>query len=86
MVKKVGKIEKRKINAILHKVSKGIVTMAIKNNSIIVIGDLTGIRDSAKTKGRRINRILTNMPFYKLTELRTYKANWKGISVLTTKE
>jgi IS605 OrfB family transposase len=49
--------------------------MAIKNNSIIVIGDLTGIRDSAKTKGRRINRILTNMPFYKLTELRTYKAN-----------
>lgn len=86
MVKKVGNAERRKINAILHKISKDIVTMAMKNNSIILIGDLTGIRNSAKTKGRRINRIITNMPFYKLTELITYKANWQGISVLTTKE
>jgi putative transposase len=86
MIKKVGNTEKRKINAILHKVSKDIVTMAMKNNSIILIGDLTGIRNNAKTKGRRMNRVVANMPFYKLTELITYKANWEGIPVLTTKE
>jgi putative transposase len=86
IIKKVGNTEKRKINAILHKISKDIVTMAKKNNSIILIGDLTGIRNNTKTKGRRINRIVANMPFYKLTELITYKANWQGIPVLTTKE
>jgi putative transposase len=86
IIKKIGNTEKRKINAILHKVSKDIVTMAKKNNSIILIGDLTGIRNNAKTKGRRINRIVANMPFYKLTELITYKANWEGIPVLTTRE
>jgi IS605 OrfB family transposase len=86
IIKKVGNTEKRKINAILHKVSKDIATMAKKNNSIILIGDLTGIRNNAKTKGRRINRIVANMPFYKLTQYITYKANWQGIPVLTTKE
>jgi IS605 OrfB family transposase len=71
----IGATEKRKINAILHKVSKDIVTMAKKNNSIILIGDLTGIRNNAEGKLRGMNRIVADMPFYKLTELITYTAN-----------
>jgi putative transposase len=84
MIKKIGQTEQRKVNAILHKISKDIVTIAKENNSIILIGDLTGIRNNVK--GRRMNRIVANMPFYRLTQFITYKANWEGIPVLTTKE
>jgi putative transposase len=84
MIKKIGQTEQRKVNAILHKISKDIVIIAKENNSIILIGDLTGIRNNVK--GRRMNRIVANMPFYRLTQFITYKANWEGIPVLTTKE
>lgn len=84
VIKKVGNTESRKVNDILHKISRQIVDMARENNAVILLGDLSGIRNRAK--GRRFNRIVTNMPFYRLTQYITYKANWEGIPVLTTKE
>jgi IS605 OrfB family transposase len=84
MIRKVGSAEQRKVNDILHKISRQIANMAKQNNAVILLGDLTGIRD--RSRGRRMNRIVANMPFYRLTQYITYKANWEGIPVLTTKE
>jgi len=84
MIRKVGNTESRKINDILHKISRELVNIAKQNNAVILLGDLTGIRD--RSRGRRMNRIVANMPFYRLTQYITYKASWEGIPVLTTKE
>jgi len=84
MIRKIGNTEQRKVNDILHKISRQIVDMAKENNAVILLGDLSGIRN--RTKGKRFNRIVANMPFYRLTQYITYKASWEGIAVLTTKE
>jgi len=51
-----------------------------------VLGDLTGIRQRAKGKGKRFNRIISNMPYYHLTKMIEYKAMLKGIPVIITSE
>ena len=85
-VKRVGKKERCRVNAILHRVSKWIVSLADSTNSYIVLGDLTGIRRRANGKGKRLNRIVSNMPYYRLTKMIGYKAMLKGIPVITTSE
>ena len=85
-IKEIGQKEKRKVSDYLHKISNAIVKQAKINNSIIVLGDLKGIRKSAKGKGKRFNRIVNNMPYYKLTKMIEYKANWNGISVMKVSE
>jgi IS605 OrfB family transposase len=84
VVKRIGKKEKRIVNAILHRVSKGIVSLADSANSYIVLGDLRGIRQ--KNRGKRLNRIISNMPYYRLTQMITYKATMMGIPVMNTRE
>jgi putative transposase len=79
VIKRIGHTEKRKVNDILHKISKDIVDQAEENNACIVLGNLKGIRKSAK--GKRMNRIVANMPYHKLTQYIKYKAEWKGIRV-----
>ena len=86
VIKRVGTKEKRCVNAILHRVSKGIVSLADSADSYIVLGDLTGIRQRANGKGKRLNRIVSNMPFYRLTRMIEYKAMLRGITVITTGE
>jgi len=86
VVKRIGKKEKRVVNAILHRVSKGIVSLADSADSYIVLGDLTGIRKRANGKGKRFNRIISNMSYCRLTQMIEYKAMLKGIPVITTSE
>jgi len=83
-VKRVGKKEMCVVNAILHRVSKGIVSLADSADSYIVLGDLTRIRD--EKKGKRLNRIISNMPYFRLTKMIEYKAMQKGIPVIATSE
>ena len=83
-IKKIKHTEKRKVDDCLHKISRQIVNEAKESNSVIVLGDLRGIRKSAK--GRRMNRIVSNMPYYKLTQYIEYKANWEGIEVVKINE
>ena len=85
-IKKIGQKEQRKVTDILNKISSDIVKVAQTSNALIVLGDLKGIRNSAKGKGRRFNRIVSNMPYYKLTKMIEYKANWEGISVMKVSE
>jgi putative transposase len=83
-VKRIGHKEHRVVNDVLHKVSKAVVSLADQTDSCIVLGDLTGIR--GQRRGRRMNRIVGNMPYYRLTQMITYKATMKGIPVITTSE
>ncbi len=84
MVRKVSNREQRKVNDILHKISRQIDDVAKENNAVILLGDLSGIRN--RTRSRRFNRIIASMPFYRLTKYIAYKANWEGTPVLTTRE
>ena len=51
VVKRIGGREGRVVNAILHRVSKQIVSLALASNSCIVLGDLTGISGELKARG-----------------------------------
>lgn len=84
VIKRVGHAEQRKVNAVLHKISRDIVNEAKETNAKIVLGELKGIRNGAK--GRRMNRIVSNMPYYKLTQMIIYKAQWKRIQVVKVSE
>ena len=55
-----------------QKIAKDIVNEAEKCNTIIAIRDLRGIRNN--NKGRKVNRKINSMPFYKLKEYIKYKA------------
>ncbi len=75
-IKDLGQKERRIVNAYLHEISRGIVSVARNLGSIIVLGNLKGIRSTHKAKGKRFNRIVASMPYYKLTEMIRYKAAW----------
>jgi IS605 OrfB family transposase len=83
-IKQLGNKERRVVNYHLHKIAKEIVVLAKNTNSAIVLGDLKGIRASAK--GRRTNRIVSNMPYFRLTKYIEYKAKWEGIRVIKINE
>ncbi|QLJ52477.1 MAG: hypothetical protein Sv326_0302 [Candidatus Fermentimicrarchaeum limneticum] len=76
--------EKRRVELVLHEVSKEIVELAERNNSVIVLGDLKGIRRD--DRGKRFNRIVNSFPFNKLSFFIEYKAHLEGIAVVKMKE
>lgn len=82
-IKKVANREKRVINDLLHKISSRIVKQ-VEPNILIALGNLKGIRDNAK--GKRFDRIVSNMPFNKLTQYITYKALWEDNAVIKLSE
>jgi len=83
-VRKIKDTERRKVNDILHKISRKIVNEAVAQNACIVFGDLKGIRNHSR--GRRMNRIVANMPFHKLTQYINYKASWEGVPAYRVRE
>ncbi|MFH1209853.1 MAG: transposase [archaeon] len=80
----IGNKEKNIINGILHKISNSIIKKSIEDESCIVVGNLKGIRNNSK--GKRFNRIVSNMPYYRLTQMIMYKAQMKGIKVIKIDE
>jgi putative transposase len=85
-VRKVGNHEKRIVNHELHKISKAIVQEAEETNSMIVLGELKGLRKNGNGKGRRFRRKLNSFPYHKLSNYIEYKATWLGIPVLKVNE
>ena len=83
-IRKVKDSERRKVNDILHKISKQIVDEAVAEQACIVLGDLKGIRQ--RSKGRRMNRIVANMPYFRLSTYISYKASWAGVPVHKVRE
>ena len=84
MIKKVGRKERKRVDEVLHAIARKIVERSVYNRSIIFLGDLKGIRSSAK--GKRMRRIVGNMPYLKLTQYIEYKAAWQGIRVVKISE
>jgi len=83
-IKKIEKKERRFVDDLLHKISREIVNRAKKENAVIVLGDLKGIRK--QKKGRRFNRKLNTFPYYRLSKFIEYKASWEGIAVVKINE
>jgi IS605 OrfB family transposase len=83
-IRKIGQTEHRKVNDACHKISHVIVEQASRERAVIVLGNLKGIR--CRARGRRMNRIVSNMPYYKLTQQITYKATWLGVPVYQISE
>lgn len=85
-IRSIGHVEQRKVNDVLHKISRSIVEEAKQENAAIVIGELKGIRQSAKGKGKRFNRIVANMPYFRLSLMIRYKALLEGTKVEAVNE
>ncbi len=85
-IKQIAQKEQRAVNAVLHKISKDLVTHAqnLKKTGkrpVILLGDLKHIRKAAQKKGRKMRRIINQWPFYRLQQFITYKAISAGIPV-----
>jgi len=84
-IKKIGHKEKRIVNGTPHKISRTIVDEASENDSMIVLGNLKGIRKNGK--GRKFNRKLNSgFPYHRLSQFIEYKAKWLGIKVVKVSE
>ena len=78
-IKAIGAKEKNKVNNELHHISNRIIQLAKRNRSVIVVGNLRGI--GRANKGRKLNRIIRQMPYYKLTMMLQYKAAQQGLQL-----
>ena len=75
-----------KINDYLHKASRYIVNYANSNNvSVIVIGKNDGWKQKS-TMNKKVNQTFVQIPFTRLIQMITYKAEECDISVITTEE
>jgi len=75
----------KRVESILHKVSKEVVLYAKTHRYAIAIEKLTHIRNSMRKgngKGRNIRRRLNSWNFRKLQQFIEYKARWEGIPVV----
>ncbi|KXB05775.1 hypothetical protein AKJ49_00045 [candidate division MSBL1 archaeon SCGC-AAA382A03] len=78
--------ESRKVDQKIHEIAKELVEEADEHDELIVVGDLKGLRENSKNKGKTMNRIISNFPYYKFVKYLEYKANEKGIQVLKMNE
>jgi len=83
-VKKMGDKEKRTVEDKLHKISRKIVEEAKETDSLIVLGELKGVRE--EDKGKKMNRIVSQWAYHKLTKMIEYKAKWEEILVVRVSE
>lgn len=87
VIKQVGQREQNKVDSLLHEISKEIVCLGNHHQAgFIFLGNLKGLRKSAKNKGKRMRRLMGNFTYYNLTQMITYKAEWQGIQVIQVDE
>ncbi len=81
-IRQIGQKEKNIVKNELHLTSNQIIDLAKKNKSIIVIGQF----NRKKTRSKRLNRIVFNMPYHALITMIKYKAEQSGIQVFMVDE
>lgn len=84
--RKIGRAERRKVDAELQRLSKDVVELARENNAVIAIGDLTGIREKTKNRGKMFRAKIARMPSYRLSQFIEQKAQWAGVPVVKINE
>ncbi len=85
-VRKVGRKERKKVDAVLHRISKQIVHRAKEVNATIVLGMPNGKSMRSSARGKRFRRIVYSMPYYRLAQFVHYKALWAGVPVVEVNE
>lgn len=86
-IKKIGHHERRIANEIVHKISRDIVNRAIDTNAVIVLGNIKYLRRRKQHQyRRRMARLLSGFPYYKLMQYIRYKAALAGIKVIEVSE
>jgi len=85
-VRKVGKRERKKVDAALHHISKQIVSQAEEAKTTIVMGMPNGRSMRRTAKGKRFRRVVYSMPYYRLAQFIRYKALWAGVPVVEANE
>ena len=83
--KRIRKIDNQIKDALHKQTTKFVKYCATKGIGTIILGDLTGIRNTI-TYGKRANQKLHQWAFGKIAELITYKAKSLGIKVKTIDE
>lgn len=81
---KYGRIQRNKVNWLLHNASKDIVRRAKAKQFGIVMEDLKGIRKlyrKGNWQGKNYRSRLNSWSYYELQRQIEYKANWEGIQV-----
>ncbi|KXA96269.1 hypothetical protein AKJ38_03590, partial [candidate division MSBL1 archaeon SCGC-AAA259I14] len=78
--------ESRKVDQKIHEIARELVEEADEHDELIVVGDLKGLRENSEDKGKTMNRIISNFPYYKFVKYLEYKANERGIRILKVNE
>ena len=81
---KLGKRRTRRINQLLHEVSKDVIQNAKDSKSMIIFENLKGIRKLYKRgngQGNKFRRKLNSWSFYEFQRQIQYKAKWEGVPV-----
>ncbi len=86
VIRRIGQRERRAVDQICHRVAKRVVEFAVRHEAVIVIGDLKGLRERCRGKGKRLNRIVGSMPYHRLRRYIEHKAAWFGIPVYIVSE
>lgn len=74
------------INDYIHKITREVISYCLTNNiNTVIVGDITGIREGFN-KGSELNQKMHSLPFKKLVDKLTYKAEDAGIIVIQQKE
>jgi IS605 OrfB family transposase len=84
LVKLLSMRERRYQMWVNHNISKTIITQALKENALVAIEDLTGIRDRTNQQPRtkRERRLSNSWSFYQLRSFLEYKGIKYGVEVL----
>ena len=83
---RVNQKRNNKVNDYLHKASKMVIMKALQYNiSKIVIGNNKGWKQGASL-GKHTNQTFVSIPFARLIQMLTYKAQQVGIAVIVTEE
>lgn len=85
-MRKVGRAERRKVDALLHPLAKRIVNLAKEHKAAIAIGNLKGIRSRSEGKGKDFRARVARMPFHRMASFIEYKALWAGVPVVYVDE
>lgn len=81
-IKRLGDKERRIMKDIDHKISREIINRALEHDVCkIVLEDFSKIDSNINRYNRRVNRVLHNWSFSRLSRYIEYKANMEGITV-----
>lgn len=81
-VKKLGNKQARRARDLNHKISKKIVSEALKNGFGIKLENLKGLKNKKdKSRNRKLNGIISSWSYYQLAQFIEYKAKLYGVQV-----